>query len=121
MATAGYVFPLKPSSNLWTRSLQRQTQILYTPDISAILLLMDLKPGSIVCETGTGYFIVLNRFIKIILGSGSLTFAISSLIAPNGHLYTHDIEENRINMVKSHIEVHIAYFCFVTNCFRHQV
>lgn len=37
---------LRPYPALWTRALKKQTQILYTPDVGTILLLLDIKPGS---------------------------------------------------------------------------
>jgi tRNA A58 N-methylase Trm61 len=37
---------------LWTLALPHRTQILYMPDISLILLELDIKPGSIVIEAG---------------------------------------------------------------------
>ncbi|KAK6725468.1 hypothetical protein RB195_004039 [Necator americanus] len=91
-ATAGYVFALRPSAELWTRSLPRRTQILYTPDCSLILQLLDARPGSVICESGTG--------------SGSLSRAIAIAIAPYGHLYTHDIEESRTKKVEQEFKKH---------------
>ncbi|KAI1728413.1 tRNA methyltransferase complex GCD14 subunit domain-containing protein [Ditylenchus destructor] len=96
-ATAGYIFPLRPNPNLWTKTLSRQTQILYTPDIATILFLLDAKPGSIICESGTG--------------SGSLSHAIATTIAPHGHLYTHDIEEARLRIVESDLKEHGLAIC----------
>jgi tRNA (adenine57-N1/adenine58-N1)-methyltransferase len=56
-----------------------------------ILMLLDLKSGSIVCETGTG--------------SGSLTHAIATAIAPKGRLYSYDIEQSRVKMVEGDLKV----------------
>ncbi|EYC13730.1 hypothetical protein Y032_0043g893 [Ancylostoma ceylanicum] len=91
-ATAGYVYALRPSAELWTRSLPRRTQILYTPDCSLILQLLDARPGSVICESGTG--------------SGSLSHAIALAVAPSGHLYTHDIEESRTKKVEQEFKEH---------------
>ncbi|KAE9418594.1 hypothetical protein Angca_008034, partial [Angiostrongylus cantonensis] len=91
-ATAGYVYALRPSAELWTRSLSRRTQILYTPDCSLILQLLDARPGSVICESGTG--------------SGSLSHAIAIAVAPTGHLYTHDIEESRTKKVEQEFKDH---------------
>uniref|UniRef100_A0A914CY02 tRNA (adenine(58)-N(1))-methyltransferase catalytic subunit TRMT61A n=1 Tax=Acrobeloides nanus TaxID=290746 RepID=A0A914CY02_9BILA len=91
-ATAGYIYALCPTPALWTRALARRTQILYTPDISTILLLLDARPGSVICETGTG--------------SGSLSHALAVAIAPTGHLYTHDIDETRVRQVERELKDH---------------
>ncbi|WKX89209.1 hypothetical protein Q1695_008678 [Nippostrongylus brasiliensis] len=91
-ATAGYVYALRPTAELWTRSLPRRTQILYTPDCSLILQLLDARPGSVICESGTG--------------SGSLSHAIAMAVAPTGHLYTHDIEESRTKKVEQEFKEH---------------
>ena len=48
----GWVCPLQPTSELWTLALPHRTQILYTPDISMIVLQLYLKPGSVVVEAG---------------------------------------------------------------------
>ncbi|PAV85335.1 hypothetical protein WR25_22837 [Diploscapter pachys] len=91
-ATAGFVYVLRPTADLWTRTLPRRTQILYTPDNAFILHLLDAKPGSVICESGTG--------------SGSLSHAIAMCVAPNGHLYTHDIEESRTRKVEQEFKDH---------------
>jgi len=48
----GFIYALKPTPELWTVNLPHRTQILYTTDISLILLQLNLKPGSIVVESG---------------------------------------------------------------------
>lgn len=87
---------MRPNPLLWTKSLNRSTQILYTPDIALILLLLDARPGSVICETGTG--------------SGSLSHAIATRIAPSGHLYTHEINEARVQAVESDLKVNFTFF-----------
>ncbi|VDK71322.1 unnamed protein product [Gongylonema pulchrum] len=77
---------------MWTRTLLRRTQIIYTPDAALIVMLLDVKPGSVVCECGTG--------------SGSLSHALAMAIAPTGHLYTHDIEEPRVKQVELELKKH---------------
>ncbi|CAD6197032.1 unnamed protein product [Caenorhabditis auriculariae] len=91
-ATAGYVYLLRPSSELWSRSLPRRTQILYTHDCALILQLLEIKPGSVICESGTG--------------SGSLSHALAMAVAPTGHLYTHDIDESRTKTVEQEFKTH---------------
>ena len=70
----GYAYALYPTPDLWTRTLPHRTQILYATDISLIILQLELKPGSVVVESGTG--------------SGSLAHSLIRTIAPTGHLYT---------------------------------
>ncbi|GAA6110671.1 tRNA (adenine(58)-N(1))-methyltransferase catalytic subunit TRMT61A [Tachysurus ichikawai] len=77
----GWVYVLHPTPELWTVNLPHRTQILYTTDIANIILMLDLKPGSVVCESGTG--------------SGSLSHAILRTIAPNGHLHTVEFHAQR--------------------------
>lgn len=48
----GYAYVLQPNPELWTINLPHRTQILYTPDISMILLQLEVKPGSTVIEAG---------------------------------------------------------------------
>jgi len=100
--TAGYVYALYLYPFLYTKGLQRRTQILYSPDISIAIMLLDLKPGSIVCEAGTG--------------SGSLTYAIVSEICPGGHLYTQDIEESRLKSVYDDLTANKLQDCVTVTC-----
>lgn len=50
--TRGWAYILQPTPELWTLTLPHRTQIVYSPDISLITYLMDLRPGSIIIETG---------------------------------------------------------------------
>ena len=50
--TKGWLFILHPSPELWTLTLPHRTQILYSTDISMITIQLDLKPGSVVVESG---------------------------------------------------------------------
>lgn len=49
-----HVYALHPKSTLITETLARKTQILYSMDNSAILLKLNIEPGHIVVEAGTG-------------------------------------------------------------------
>uniref|UniRef100_A0A914R4V9 tRNA (adenine(58)-N(1))-methyltransferase n=1 Tax=Parascaris equorum TaxID=6256 RepID=A0A914R4V9_PAREQ len=106
-ATAGYVYVLRPSADLWTRTLPRRTQILYTPDCALILLLLDAKPGSVNdCIFGHKTKIAGRRGKEAEnLSDGSLSHALAMTIAPSGHLYTHDIEEPRVKQVEEELKV----------------
>lgn len=91
-ATAGYIYVLRPSPELWTRSLPRRTQILYSPDTALITELLEAHSGSVIAESGTG--------------SGSLSHALAVAVAPVGHLYTHDIDETRVRAVEAEFKDH---------------
>ena len=48
----GWLYLLFATPELWTTTLPHRTQILYNADISMVLFQLNLKPGSIVVETG---------------------------------------------------------------------
>uniref|UniRef100_A0A3Q1FG75 tRNA (adenine(58)-N(1))-methyltransferase n=1 Tax=Acanthochromis polyacanthus TaxID=80966 RepID=A0A3Q1FG75_9TELE len=52
----GWVYVLHPTPELWTVALPHRTQILYTTDIATITMMLELKPGSVVCESGESFF-----------------------------------------------------------------
>lgn len=86
----GFVWLLAPTPELWTKVLEHRTQILYAPDIALVCAEMELKPGSVVCESGTG--------------SGSLTHALARCVAPSGSVWTYEFNETRVNAAKEEFE-----------------
>ena len=90
--TKGYVYLLKATPELWTICLPHRTQILYFPDISLITTFLELRPGSLVVEAGTG--------------SGSMTHSLARTIAPTGHVYTFDFHEVRSLEARKEFEDH---------------
>lgn len=120
-ATAGYVYVLRPNAEMWTRALLRRTQIIYTPDCALILMLLDVRPGSVSFRTFICFFfccfvdgtvmLIYYQKLQIVCecgtGSGSLSHALAMAIAPTGHLYTHDIEEQRVKQVELEMVVSI--------------
>jgi len=88
----GYAYVLYPTPELWTKTLPHRTQIIYATDISLVLLQLELKPGSIVIESGTG--------------SGSLSHSFLRTIAPTGHLHTFDFHEQRVTLARKEFEKH---------------
>ncbi|XP_042722707.1 tRNA (adenine(58)-N(1))-methyltransferase catalytic subunit TRMT61A isoform X3 [Lagopus leucura] len=98
----GWVFILHPTPELWTVNLPHRTQILYSTDISVITMMLELKPGSIVCESGTG--------------SGSLSHALIRTVAPTGHLYTVEFHQQRAEKAKEEFREHgVEHLVTVTN------
>lgn len=77
----GWIIPLHPTPELWTLTLPHRTQILYSTDISIVTFRLDLRPGSVVVESGTG--------------SGSVSHAIARTIAPGGRLYSFEFHQQR--------------------------
>ncbi|XP_005806919.1 tRNA (adenine(58)-N(1))-methyltransferase catalytic subunit TRMT61A [Xiphophorus maculatus] len=88
----GWVHVLHPTPELWTVALPHRTQILYTTDIAMVTMMLELKPGSVVCESGTG--------------SGSLSHAILRTIAPTGHLHTVEFHQQRAEKVVEEFKEH---------------
>uniref|UniRef100_A0A3P9KWJ3 tRNA (adenine(58)-N(1))-methyltransferase catalytic subunit TRMT61A n=2 Tax=Oryzias latipes TaxID=8090 RepID=A0A3P9KWJ3_ORYLA len=98
----GWVYVLHPTPELWTVSLPHRTQILYTTDIATITMMLDLKPGSVVCESGTG--------------SGSLSHAILRTIAPTGHLHTVEFHQQRAEKAAEEFREHrVSHLVTVRN------
>lgn len=90
--TKGWAYVLQPTPELWTQTLPHRTQIIYTPDSSLIIFELEVKPGSVVIESGTG--------------SGSLSHAFIRALKPNGHLHTFDFHEVRANQARDEFQQH---------------
>lgn len=88
----GFVHVLYPTPELWTVNLPHRTQILYATDISLVTLQLELKPGSVVVESGTG--------------SASLSHSMLRTIAPSGHLYTFDFHALRVETAADEFRRH---------------
>lgn len=88
----GFVHILHPTPELWTLALRHRTQILYNIDISEILFKLDIRPGSMVVEAGTG--------------SGSLSHSILRSVYPSGHLHTFDFHSGRVEEAQREFNAH---------------
>lgn len=89
---SGWVLILRLTPELWTQILPHRTQILYQADISLICAHLDIKPGSVVVESGTG--------------SGSLSHSIIRSILPNGFLYTFEHDPQRVFSAHKEFQEH---------------
>lgn len=90
--TGKFCHVLRPTPELWTRVLPHRTQILYHPDISLITEMLDLRPGSVVVESGTG--------------SGSFSHSLARAIGPRGHLHTFEFHPVRAERARDEFKAH---------------
>ena len=81
-----YITILSFVPNIWERCINKMTQILYNPDISLIMMLLNINQNSIIYESGTG--------------SGCLSTNMSSVLSDKGHLYTFEFNKERVDKLK---------------------
>jgi tRNA (adenine57-N1/adenine58-N1)-methyltransferase len=77
----GFCYLLKPTPELWARSLNHRTQIVHELDQSQIIFQLFLQPNMTVVESGTG--------------SGAMSHSIMRTIAPHGMLHTYEFNAHR--------------------------
>jgi len=85
-----YVYLLPPTPELWTRTLATRTQIVFRPDISFVLAYLDMRPGMVVIESGTG--------------SASMTVSLCRAVAPTGRVFTYEFNEVRATSARQEFE-----------------
>ena len=83
---------LKLTPELWTLSLPRRTQILFSADISLVVLRLNARPGAILIESGTG--------------SGSLTHALARAVVPGGTVHTFEFNKHRADAARDEFTHH---------------
>ena len=86
----GFCFLLKPTPELWARSLTHRTQIVHELDQSQIIFQLHLRPNMTVVESGTG--------------SGAMSHAILRTIAPHGTLHTYEFNKMRADTARQEFE-----------------
>ncbi|XP_065179091.1 uncharacterized protein LOC135809632 [Sycon ciliatum] len=92
MNARGYVHALRLTPELWTINLTHRTQVLYAHDISFIITMLQLQPGKVVFESGTG--------------SGSLSHALIRAVKPTGHLFTYEFHKKRAEEARKEFDNH---------------
>lgn len=77
---------LPPGTNDLIRHIKRSSQVIFPKDSAYILMKMNLKPGARVLESGCG--------------SGGLTLALATAVAPSGRVYSQEIREDFIALTR---------------------
>lgn len=90
---------IKPTPEAWTELLPHRTAIMFLADISFIITMLHIGPGSRVIEAGTG--------------SGSFSHAILRAVIPHGHLYTFEYHESRAKQAILEFQEH-GFLPYVT-------
>jgi len=88
----GYIYLLKPTPELWTRSLNHRTQVVHECDQSQIIWQLWIRPDDVVVESGTG--------------SGAMSHALLRSIAPAGHLHTYEFSRHRCDVARREFRQH---------------
>ena len=82
-------FVLQPGIADIISSTKRNTQILYPKDIGYILLRLNILPGSVVAEAGSG--------------SGSLTQMLAAMVGETGHVHSFEVRPEMIQLARKNI------------------
>lgn len=80
---------LKPGIVEFISTTKRNTQIMYPKDIGFILLRLNIIPGSMVIEAGTG--------------SGGLTQVLAAYVGDKGHVYSFEVRDEMQNLAKKNL------------------
>ena len=93
------IYLIEPTIHDFIMKSERNTQIVYPKDLGYIAIRSGIQNGSKVLEVGTG--------------SGALTTFLASIVKPNGHVYTYDINPEfmkiaKKNLVKSKMDDYVT-------------
>ena len=81
---------VQPSTSDLIRHIKRSSQVIFPKDSAHILMKMNIKPGARVLESGCG--------------SGGLTLAMATAVAPAGRVYSQEIREDFLALTKRNME-----------------
>jgi tRNA (adenine57-N1/adenine58-N1)-methyltransferase len=84
------IFLMEPTVHDFIMKSERKTQIVYPKDFGFIAARTGLKNGSKVVEVGTG--------------SGALSTFMASIVKPDGHVYSFDINSEFMTIAKKNLE-----------------
>jgi tRNA (adenine57-N1/adenine58-N1)-methyltransferase len=102
MTTMGKkIFLIEPIIHDFIMKSERSTQIIYPKDLGFIVVRTGIQNGSNVLEIGTG--------------SGALTTFLASIVKPNGHIFTFDVNSKfmkiaKKNLVKAKIDQFVTMY-----------
>ena len=82
----GYMYVLRPTPELWCSAVRTRTQIINELDSSMMIFQLDIFPGCIVVESGTG--------------SGAMTCALARTVSPHGRVHTFEYNAVRAETAK---------------------
>lgn len=86
----GWLVALKPTPELWASCVRHRTQIVHQLDAALVCFELGIGSGSIVVEAGTG--------------SGAMSTALARCVGLEGHLFTFDFNEDRVEAARAEFE-----------------
>lgn len=89
-STRGFIYALAPTPALWSMAMYHRTQVVYPTDSAIISLYLDLRPGSVLVESGTG--------------AGSASVAFARTVAPHGRVMTFEFHKDRAEAARAEFE-----------------
>ncbi|HEY3094687.1 MAG TPA: tRNA (adenine-N1)-methyltransferase [Nitrososphaera sp.] len=84
------IFLIEPTIHDFIMKSERRTQIVYPKDLGYIAARTGLKNGAKVLEVGTG--------------SGALSTFMASIVKPEGHIYSFDVNPDFMEMARRNLE-----------------
>lgn len=110
-----FIWCLAPTCELWTNVLAHRTQILYVYDISLICAWLDLKPGKVVLESGTGSASLTHSLVRAV-ASGDDSGSKNSGSGSKGHVFTFEFNQSRADAAREEIDQNgLKEYCTVTH------
>ena len=88
----GWIYALEPTPELWSSAFNTRTQIVNSMDACVITLNLDVFPGCVVVESGTG--------------SGCMTLSLVRAVAPTGHVHTFEYNPTRAETARDEFAKH---------------
>ena len=100
-----HIYILEPTPELWSVALRSRTQIVDEMDASYVTFMLNVHPGSIVVESGTG--------------SGNMTLSLARAVYHNskpGHVYTYEYNPVRADAARDEFRKMGIEKCVTVQC-----